>query len=66
MQVGVGDTRRRHNPNRFIPTPEEGLNEGVDEKFELAGEVAATVVTYGLEVRGALALLALPAWALGR
>lgn len=52
----MGDTRRRHNPNRFLPTPDEGLNEGVDEKFELAGEVEATVVTYGLEVRGALPL----------
>lgn len=54
MQVGVGDTRKRHNPARFIPTPEEGLDTGVDEKFELAGEVAATVVTYGLDVRGVL------------
>ena len=58
-QVGVGDTHgRRHNPNRFLPTPEEGLDDGVDEKFELAGEVAATVVTYGLDVRSAPALLA--------
>lgn len=54
MQVGVGDTRKRHNPARFMPTPEEGLDTGVDEKFELAGEVAATVVTYGLDVRGVL------------
>ena len=54
LQVGVGDTRRRHNSNRFLPTREEGSDVGVDEKFEMAGEVAATVVTYGLDIRGTL------------